>query len=127
MARTKGFAPCDYQITDAIRDWSETKFGTPHLPDVYREDWVDAAIARGSTYADCERALMNWVRWSSPAGKFYRAQDWEAKLKAAKRMGQPVRLVKPAQYTPIGPTEPMPEHFRVAGRAALAAIKGKLG
>lgn len=123
MKRVTQHKPSDYTVTDSIREWSELKYGTPFLPDVYREDWVDAAIARGSTYADCERALMNWVRWSSPSGKFYRAQDWEQKLKAAKRMGQPARSVKPAQYTPNGPTEPMPEHARVAGRAALAALK----
>lgn len=116
--------PADYQITDAIREWSSDKFGTPYLPDVYLEDWVEAAAIRGSTYADPERSLMRWVRQSSPSGEFYRPQGWESKLRAAKAKGNGKRACKPALQ--VAGIEVQPAQMttsRDAARAALAAIK----
>lgn len=126
MRRTTNHSPNDYTITDSIREWASQRYGLPHLPDVFIQDWQDAAAARGSTYADCERALMNWIRWSGPSGRFYNPADWERKLKSAKKLGQPARATPASQYTPTGPTEAVPQSVRAASRAALATLMAKL-
>lgn len=127
MKRSASNSPADYTITDSIRSWSAEKYGAQFLPDVYREDWVDAALARGSTYADCERALMNWIRWSSPSGRFYHVGDWESKLKAARSRENGKRTCKPAVQVAGVEIQPMQmTTSRDAARAALANIKGMI-
>lgn len=136
MKRSANHSPNDYTITDSIREWASERYGLPHLPDVFIQDWQDAAAARGSTYADCERALQNWIRWSGPSGRFYNSADWERKLKAAKKMHGGVRLSKPpatvaGRYVDEN-GQPIPEPAlpsvtpKAAARVALATLMAKL-
>ena len=85
MQRNKQ-SPADYEITDSIREWAARKHGAQYLPDTYLTEWRDAAKARGSLYADCEQALMNWINWSAPSGRFHQAASWESHLKRARGM-----------------------------------------
>lgn len=124
MRRAATRKPADYQITDAIREWSARKYGHAYLPDVFLEDWQNKAEARGYLYANLERALQNFITWAAPAGPYYSAQGWEAKLKAAKAKGNGTRTCKPALRVAGIEVEPMQiTTSRDAARAALAAIK----
>ena len=135
MQRNKQ-SPADYQITNSIREWAARKHGAMYLPDVYLSEWRDAAIARGSLYANVEQALMNWISWSAPAGRFYQAASWESHLKRARGMERkPLRITQAApkvagQYVEAGrPSIEAPIVARSAedvARAAIANLKRQI-
>jgi len=78
--------PKDVTVTDELRDWSVSKGWPMYLPDQYITDFHDRSEASGATYANAEQAFKNQIRWSSPGQRFYSAQEWENKVRAAKAM-----------------------------------------
>lgn len=76
--------PDDFTITDRIRNWSEKKYGYPDLPNQFLSDFRAHHSAKGTKYDDWHKAFQNWIDWSSPAGRYYNANVWEAALNKCK-------------------------------------------
>lgn len=127
--------PADVSITDDLRTWAAEKWGAPELPAQYLSEFQDSCAARGTKYKDAVKAFQNWITWSSPSGRYYKADVWELRLRNAKRVNNGQRLSKtPAtiagQYVDSRgrPThEPMTARTAPdVARAALAAMMAKL-
>ena len=118
--------PLAVTVTDAFRDWSVSKGWPMFLPDLFLPDFHDRSRASGKTYANAEQAFMNQIRWASPGQRFYSAQEWEAKTRAAKAMErQPKRTSQPVDYVAgiqVNPGRQAVNASEIA-RAALAAAR----
>ncbi|CAB4188128.1 hypothetical protein UFOVP1165_21 [uncultured Caudovirales phage] len=118
--------PKDVKVTDALRDWSVAKGWPMFLPDQFITDFHDRSEASGKTYANAEMAFKNQIRWSSPGQRFYSAQEWENKVRAAKAMERtPKRTSTPTDYVagiPVNPGRQAVNASEIA-RAALAAAR----
>lgn len=77
--------PLQVEITDQIQEWASRKYGAPHLPEFFLSEFHDHHQASGKKFADAEQAFKNWITWSAPGGKYYRADVWEDRLRRAKR------------------------------------------
>lgn len=118
--------PLTVTVTPELRDWSVSKGWPMFLPDQFLTDFHDRSLASGKTYANAEQAFMNQIRWSSPGQRFYSAQEWEGKVRAAKAMERtPKRTSTPTDYVagiPVNPGRQAVNASEVA-RAALAAAR----
>jgi len=121
--------PSSVTVTPELRDWSVSKGWPMFLPDQFITDFHDRSIASGATYANAEKAFMNQIRWASPGQRFYSAQEWEGKVRAAKAMERvPKRTSTAPDYVagiPVNPGRQAVNASEVA-HAALAAARAKL-
>lgn len=128
----KQLSPSDYSLTDSIREWAARRHGAMFLPDVYLQEWVDGAVARGSRYASCEQALRNWINWDAPGGRFHKPLVWEQQFRRARAMErQPARSSTPAptvagQYVVDGRPAEAPVAAKPASDVARAALASAL-
>ena len=127
--------PADVIITDELKAWAAEKWGAAELPAQYLQEFKDSCAARGMKYKDATQAFRNWVSWSAPSGRFYKADVWETRLRNAKRANQPKRAAtEPARVAgqivdQSGRVTAEPMTARPAAetaRAALAAIRARL-
>ena len=85
--------PLQVTVTDELRKWATDKWQQPYLPDVFLTEFHEHHEASGKKFKNAEQAFRNWISWSAPSGRYYRAEAWEAKLAKAKRYGK--RLCRP--------------------------------
>jgi hypothetical protein len=79
-------SPLDVTVTDEIRQWAQKKGWPWHLPDQFLTPFHDHFQAQNKRFDDAKKAFQNWINRSAPGGMFYRAEYWEARIAAAKRM-----------------------------------------
>lgn len=76
--------PDGFTVSDRVKEWSYKKYGYYDLPSQFISDFRGHFAAKGTKYEDWDRAFMNWIDWSSPAGRFYNADVWENALNKCK-------------------------------------------
>ena len=85
----------DFCTTDEHRQWALRKGWPEFLPDTFVSEFSGHHEAKGTKMADWDRAFQNWMTWSSPAGRFYHASDWE------RHIGQAAQLARAAGPGPL--------------------------
>lgn len=119
--------PSDVTVSNALREWSQKQWGCPFLPDVFLSEFKEHHEASGKTFASAEKAFQNWIRWSSPSGRFYSAQGWESKLAKAKTIQLSRRIAQTPAYDPRGPQEPRNERSAAdVARMAIANMRARM-
>lgn len=119
--------PKDVTVTDHLRDWSVSKGWPMFLPDQFIRDFHDRSEASGKTYANAEKAFQNQITWASPGQRFYSAQEWETKVKAAKAMERtPKRTSTPPDMIAGRVVNPGRQTVNASdiAKAALAVARG---
>jgi len=102
-----------------VYEWSLNKYGYYDLPDFFLSDFRSHHAAKGSKYSDWQRALMNWITWSSPAGQYHNAKIWEAAIEKckAKLRAEKIKVPIPKMKTTPKPVD------REAARAAIKKMR----
>ena len=92
-------------VTPELVDWAARKYGRAGLPQAaeadfraYHEDQINQG--KSKKYLNWTRAFQNYIRWTSPAGQYYNARQWERWLETAKQIEYGVRRRKPRPYHP---------------------------
>ena len=77
--------PEGFEVSERVKEWAYKKYGYYDLPQQFVPDFRKHHAAKGSKYDDWDKALMNWIDWSSPSGKYYSAKLWEIVIEKCKR------------------------------------------
>lgn len=113
--------PQQVKVTPEIQKWSSKRFGCPFLPNVFLKEFHESCAARGPKYKDAEQAFRNWITWSSPGQRFYRAGAWEEKLRRARKLEHGPRTSREPE-TVAGQYVERPRTERSSGEVARAAL-----
>src|SRR3990167_6786044 len=103
---SKTYIPDDFKIEEPVRLFTEVRWGTQHLPDQfigdfrsYYEGKKEDGDIKGQ-HINWNRALINWIYWSSPGQRFYKENIglWEHRLAEAKKFDY---AIKPHFISPV--------------------------
>lgn len=114
--------PEGFVASEQVKEWAYRKYGYRDLPDFFISDFRKHHAAKGTKYDLWHRALMNWVDWSSPAGRFYKADVWENALEKCKQI---MGSEKPKVPMPEIKKPPPPRNLAY-GMAQLEKMKARL-
>ena len=102
--KEKTYLPDDFKIEESVRLYTEVRWGIRHLAEQYLGEFIrhfkelkEKGDARAGKHANWNRALQNWIYWSSPGQRFYRAAEWEHRLHEAKQFDY---AIKPKFHVP---------------------------
>lgn len=115
--------PDDFMVNDRVREWSLKRFGYYHLPDFFLSDFRSHHAAKGTRMANWDLALMNWIRWSAPSGRYYQITVWEHAIQYCKER---MNREKPKVEIPdLSPPKEKPVD-REYGRKKLLELRARL-
>ena len=96
----KSRIPPDFHVTDGHRSYCTEKWNLPYLADVFLEDFIECFETNGRKHSDWDRTFQNYLRNSSPNGRFYNVMYWQNKCEQARRREIPDRQRDPVPYHP---------------------------
>jgi len=115
--------PDNFTPQTHVYEWALRKFGYYDLPDFFLSDFRSHHAAKGTKYSDWQRALMNWVTWSSPSGQYYNAKVWESALEKCKAKLKAETIKIPLPIMKTTPKKANPETARLAIRQMMAGLR----
>src|SRR3990167_1145454 len=104
----KTFIPDNFKIEESVRLFTEVRWGTLHMPDQFIGDFKthfegkkEDGDVKGK-HINWNRALINWIYWSSPGQRLYNVRLWEHRLAEAKKFDYAIKphFVSPIKTTP---------------------------
>lgn len=93
--------PDDFHVTDDHRAYCTEKWNLPYLADMFLEDFRECFEMNGRKHSNWDLTFKNYLRNSSPNGRFYNSRYWQNKCEQARRREIPVeRKREPVPYHP---------------------------
>lgn len=105
----KTYIPDDFKIEESVRSFTEVRWGVRSLPDQFIGEFKERYQGMKEDkdpkgrHINWNRALMNWILWTSPGQRFYNPNIWEHRLNEAKKIDymEKPHFEVPVKKTPV--------------------------